>query len=124
MHSQKIISHQGSMGSHLRCKQKIRQDTLNTNCSNDSKNEHANQGTRMTLQVKPQANIPVSTYYQEAFVSPFAANRILEQKKQQIDNQTDNLAPRREYAGGLQSQYFYHCYYLYYKNSRRVCIRL
>ena len=30
-----------------------------------------NQGTRMTRQVKPQAGIPVSTYYQEAFVSPF-----------------------------------------------------
>ena len=30
-----------------------------------------NQGTRMTWQVKPQAGIPVSTYYQEAFVSPF-----------------------------------------------------
>ena len=66
------------MGSHLRRKQKIRQDTLNTNYSNDSINEHANQGTRMTLQVKPQASIPVSTYYQEAFVSPFAASRILE----------------------------------------------
>ena len=68
------------MGSHLRCKQKIRQDTLNTNYSNDSINEHANQGTRMTLQVKPQASIPVSTYYQEAFVSPFATSRILEQR--------------------------------------------
>ena len=30
-----------------------------------------NQGTRMTRQVKPQAGIPVSTYYQEAFESPF-----------------------------------------------------
>ena len=30
-----------------------------------------NQGTRMTRQVKPQAGIPVSTYYQEPFVSPF-----------------------------------------------------
>ena len=68
------------MGSHLRCKQKIRQDTLNTNYSNDSINEHANRGTRMTLQVKPQASIPVSTYYQEAFVSPFATSRILEQR--------------------------------------------
>ena len=68
------------MGSHLRCKQKIRQDTLNTNYSNDSINEHANQGTRMTLQVKPQASIPVSTYYQEAFMSPFATSRILEQR--------------------------------------------
>jgi hypothetical protein len=28
-------------------------------------------GTRMTLQVKPQASIPVSTYYQEAFESLF-----------------------------------------------------
>ena len=30
-----------------------------------------NQGTRMTRQVKPQAGIPVSTYYQEAFESLF-----------------------------------------------------
>ena len=62
MHSQKFISHQRSMGSHFKTQAKIRQDTLNTNYSNDSKNEHANQGTRMTLQVKPQAGIPVSTY--------------------------------------------------------------
>ena len=34
----------------------------------------------MTRQVKPQAGIPVSTYYQEAFVSPFATSRILEQR--------------------------------------------
>ena len=68
------------MGCHLRCKQSIRQDTLKTNYSNDSIYEHENQGTRMTRQVKPQAGIPVSTYYQEAFVSPFAASRILEQR--------------------------------------------
>ena len=55
-------------------------DTLNTNNSNDSIYKHANQGTWMTLQVKPQASIPVSTYYQEAFVSLFAASRILEQR--------------------------------------------
>ena len=36
MHSQKISSHQESMGSHKRRKQEIRQDTLNTNYSNDS----------------------------------------------------------------------------------------
>ena len=30
-----------------------------------------NQGTRMTRQVKPQAGITVSTYYQEAFESLF-----------------------------------------------------
>ena len=30
-----------------------------------------NQGTRMTQQVKPQASIPMSTYYQEAFESLF-----------------------------------------------------
>ena len=36
MHSQKISSHQESMSSHKRRKQKIRQETLNTNYSNDS----------------------------------------------------------------------------------------
>ena len=34
----------------------------------------------MTRQVKPQAGIPVSTYYQEAFMSPFATSQILEQR--------------------------------------------
>ena len=34
----------------------------------------------MTRQVKPQAGIPVSTYYQEAFVSPLSPSRILEQR--------------------------------------------
>ena len=36
MHSHKISSHQESMSSHKRCKQKRRQDTLDTNYSNDS----------------------------------------------------------------------------------------
>ena len=78
----------------------------------------------MTLQVKPQASIPVSTYYQEAFVSPFAASRILEQRSNEPTNRRTTWRLDREYAGGYQTQYFYHCYYLYYIISRLVSVRL
>ena len=111
------------MGSHLRCKRKIRQDTLNTNYSNDSIYEHANQGTRMTLQVKPQASIPVSTYYQEAFVSPFAASRILEQRIYEPTNRR-TTRPRDVKKRKVIELKFLSMLFLYYIKSCQVSIRL
>merc|ERR1712030_4576 len=81
------------------------------------KKKQINQGTRMTLQVKPQASIPVSTYSQEAFVSPFATSRILEQRNGSTFRQEiwRLEAYTRE---GHSTLYFYHCENLYYTISR------
>ena len=66
----------------------------------------------MTRQVKPQASIPVSTYYQEAFESLFVATRILEPEKQGIDYQMTNLAPKMDTRGKTSYlKYSYQCFY-------------
>ena len=71
-----------------------------------------NQGTRMTRQVKPQAGITVSTYYQEAFKSLFVPTRILEQEKQGIDYQRDKPGAKMDTRGKASYlKYSYQCFY-------------
>ena len=71
-----------------------------------------NQETRMTRRVKPQASIPVSTYYQEAFESLFVPSRILEQEKQGIDYQRDKPGAKMDTRGKASYlRYSYQCFY-------------
>ena len=73
----------------------------------------------MTRQVKPQASIPGSTYYQEAFESLYVPSQILEQEKQGIDYQNDKPGAKMDTRGKASNlRYSYQFFILYYNNSR------
>ena len=117
MRSQKISSHQESMGSHKRRKQKIRQDTLNTNYSNDSTmNIQTREHGWLCKCNHKQAYqcLPISNSFRESFCRK-SNSGAKKSTNRQSDGQPDPMTWRH---GRSSSSRFYQCYILYYILNR------